>query len=170
MICPACENELRIIKLENISLDVCTEGCGGVWFDRFELQKMDEAHEFTDESLFDLNIKPKVKVDQSKKRKCPKCASIVMMKHFFSPKQEAKVDECPKCGGFWLDEGELFQIRNQFSDKQERDEAVKKHFATLFDVELEKMKAQSEEQTQKAQKIARMFRLITPSYYFSKLK
>ena len=170
MICPACENELQNITIENITLNVCTNGCGGTWFDRFELQKMDESHEFTDESLMDLNIKPQVAVDHTKKRNCPKCRTFIMMRHFFSPNQEVEVDECPKCGGFWLDEGELFSLRNQYSDTEERSKAAQKHFAALFDVDLARMKSESEEKTEKAQKISRMFRLISPSYYFPKLK
>jgi Zn-finger nucleic acid-binding protein len=32
-------------------------------------------------------------------------------RHFFSAKRRIEVDECPNCGGYWLDAGELAQIR-----------------------------------------------------------
>ena len=170
MICPACENELQDVQIEGITLDVCSNGCGGIWFDRFELQKMDESHEFTDEVLPDVEVSPQVTVDHTKKRNCPKCQNIVMMRHFFSPSKDVEIDECPKCAGFWLDDGELLAIRNQYNDEDARKKAAQKHFAAMFDVELERMKAESAEETEKSQKIARMLRLITPSYYFPKLK
>jgi Zn-finger nucleic acid-binding protein len=32
-------------------------------------------------------------------------------RHFFSAKRRVEVDQCPNCGGYWLDAGELNQIR-----------------------------------------------------------
>lgn len=87
MNCPTCNIPLSEVSIEQIQLDVCKEGCGGIWFDRFELQKMDEQHEFTDANLLEvLSIESPANYDQSEKRECPKCKGIVMMKHFFSKK------------------------------------------------------------------------------------
>ncbi len=46
MNCPACKNTLEAITIENITLDVCQNGCGGIWFDNFELMKIDEPDEY----------------------------------------------------------------------------------------------------------------------------
>ena len=46
MKCPACENELTEKIFANVPLDVCEGGCGGVWFDWFELQKFDDIIEY----------------------------------------------------------------------------------------------------------------------------
>ena len=48
-----------------------------------------------------------------KNRHCPKCGDIVLMRHYYSKKRGVVVDECPSCGGFWLDAGELEQIRSE---------------------------------------------------------
>ena len=171
MKCPTCDVELEQVSIEEIQLDVCKNGCGGVWFDPFELKKMDEPHEFTDENLIDiLAIKSLVDYDQTQKRKCPKCMDTIMMKHFFSVKKEVEVDHCPKCAGYWLDEGELFKIRNQFESESDRNQAAEQYFTELFDGELTKMQKESEEKAQQAQKIAKMFRLICPSNYFKRIK
>ena len=171
MKCPTCDIELDQVSIEEIQLDACKNGCGGVWFDRFELQKMDEPHEFTDENLVDiLAIESPVEYDQTQKRKCPKCGDTIMMKHFFSVKKEVQVDHCPKCAGYWLDEGELFKIRKQYKSESERTQAATQYFSDLFDDELTEMQKESEEKAQQAQKIAKMFRLICPSYYFNKIK
>lgn len=171
MNCPTCKKKLEKITIEGIELDVCKQGCGGVWFDRFELQKMDEPHEFTDENLIDvLAVESPEGYDPSQKRNCPKCDGIVMMKHFFSTKREVEVDHCPQCNGYWLDEGELFKIRHQYQTEEERKQAAMNYFAELFDGELDTMRKESEEKATQAQKINHMFRLISPRYYFSKLK
>ena len=171
MKCPRCDVDLAQVTIEDIQLDVCKDSCGGVWFDRFELQKMDEPHEFTDENLIDvLAIESPVPYDSTLKRKCPKCEDTVMMRHFFSVKKEVEVDHCPKCAGYWLDEGELFQIRKQYKSESDRKQAAEQYFSDLFDNDLSKMKMESEEKAQQAKKIANMFRLISPRYYFNKIK
>ncbi len=43
MKCPACGNALTEKTVDPITLDVCQGGCGGIWFDNFELQKVDEC-------------------------------------------------------------------------------------------------------------------------------
>ena len=169
MKCPTCNIDLSEVSIEEIRLDVCKEGCGGIWFDHFELQKMDEPHEFTDDNLIDvLSVESPATYDQSQKRHCPKCTDTIMMRHFFSIKKEVEVDECPGCGGYWLDEGELFRIRSQYNTEAERKQAASKYVSDMFDMDLSKMEKESEEKARKAKKIANIFRLICPSYYFTK--
>lgn len=165
MKCPACDNILNSIKLGEITLDVCTAGCGGIWFDAFELQKVDEPHESIGEKLLEIERNKNVKIDYTQKRTCPKCRDLKMMKHFFSVKRSVEVDECPKCGGFWLDYGELGSIRNLFESEEDRREAAKKYFDDIFGNELAQMHRESKEQTEKAKRIARMFKFICPSHY-----
>lgn len=171
MICPTCNSRLSEVSIEGITLDVCKEGCGGIWFDRFELHKMDEPHEFTDENLVDLlSTESKVNSDQTKRHNCPKCKDVVMMRNFFSAMKEIEVDHCPKCAGYWLDEGELFHIRKQFKTEEERKQAAMEYFSVLFNEDLSRMKQESDEKADHAKKIANMFRLISPTYYYSKIK
>ncbi len=165
MKCPACDRELTEITVDGIVLDVCKGGCGGVWFDWFELQKVDEPHESAGEHVLEIERDPSVQVDHSKRRHCPRCKDMIMMRHFASVKREVEVDECPKCAGFWLDDGELAAIRGQFSTEEERKTAAGKHFAALFDQDLKEMRQESEEKAKKARSIAKMFRFFLPSYY-----
>ena len=86
MKCPACEHELHEIVADNVKVDACTEGCGGVWFDAFELKKMDEPDEMAGEKLLDLKKKEGVEILHKRSRRCPKCRDVTMMQHFFSVK------------------------------------------------------------------------------------
>lgn len=163
--CPACENSLHPFKASDLEVDVCNEGCGGIWFDNFELKKVDEAHETLGEALLDIPRKPGLVVDMERKRTCPKCKNYPMMRHFESVRRRVSVDECPACGGHWLDYGELGEIRGTYKSEAEGRVAAQAYFADLFDGKLKTMAAQGEAERTKAQRIAWMFRFICPTYY-----
>ncbi|MBI2903079.1 MAG: zf-TFIIB domain-containing protein [Candidatus Methylomirabilis oxyfera] len=165
MRCPACESLLSQVITGGITVDICKGGCGGIWFDRFELRKVDEPHESAGEALLDIERSDTIIVDHSKRRRCPKCDAIVMMRHFHSVKQHVEVDECPGCDGYWLDPGELAAIRREFRTEEEKQKAAEEYFSEIFDTHLAEMRAQGREQAERARNIARIFRFICPSYY-----
>lgn len=165
MKCPACTRELQEMKVSGLVVDVCKDGCGGIWFDNFELKKVDEQHESSGEVLLDIARDKNIKVDYSQTRSCPKCKDIKMMKHFFSVKREVEVDECGACGGIWLDYGELGQIRSQYATEEERKKAAQVFFSELYNDKLAEMRAEGKAKSEKTRKIAGMFRFLCPSYY-----
>jgi Zn-finger nucleic acid-binding protein len=111
MKCPACFNELTELQIGTLTVDACQGGCGGIWFDAFELQKVDEESETAGQPLLHIQRDEQLVVDSSRKRECPHCAGMKLHRHFFSAKRRVEVDECPNCGGYWLDAGELALIR-----------------------------------------------------------
>jgi uncharacterized protein len=111
MKCPACYNELTQTQVGSLSVDICQGGCGGIWFDAFELQRVDEEEEAAGEHLLHIKRDAKIIVDNKRKRECPRCAEMRLHRHFFSARRKVEVDQCPNCGGYWLDAGELEQIR-----------------------------------------------------------
>ena len=113
MICPACNSELIEMLLGGVKVDVCHGGCGGIWFDAFELQRVDDPHEVPTENLLRIQRNPAIKVDFSRKRPCPRCTGVKLKRHFFSARKQVEVDQCPNCGGYWLDAGELEKIREE---------------------------------------------------------
>src|ERR1043166_9308779 len=113
MVCPACGNQLNQLVAGGIVLDVCNGGCGGIWFDSFELQKIEAAQEATADLEIDVPRDLNRTGDYGKRRSCPKCHDVVLMRHYFSKLRQVVVDECPNCGGFWLDAGELEKIRSE---------------------------------------------------------
>src|SRR5215472_4277596 len=123
MKCPACFNDLTEIQVGSLKVDVCHGGCGGIWFDAFELQKVDEEEEAAGGHLLDIQRDESVKVDPNRKRDCPRCAGVKLKRHFFSAKRLVEVDECPNCGGYWLDAGELAAIRAERHDSSVKTEA-----------------------------------------------
>lgn len=113
MKCPACFHELTQFTIGGVTVDACEGGCAGIWFDAFELQRLDEQHEVAAAKVLHLQHNPALVVDRARKRDCPRCASVKLKRHFFSAKKQVEVDHCPSCGGYWLDTGELEKIRSE---------------------------------------------------------
>ena len=111
MKCPACDHQLTEIRVGAVAVDICQGGCGGIWFDAFELKKVDEQHEAAGEPLVQIKRGPVRQADSSQKRACPRCDGVKLKRHLFNPKSTVEVDHCPNCAGYWLDAGELEKIR-----------------------------------------------------------
>lgn len=131
MKCPACFNELTQTQVGSVVVDICQGGCGGIWFDAFELERVDEEEEAAGELLLNIRRDEQITVDPNRKRECPRCSGIKLHRHFFSAKRRVEVDQCPNCGGYWLDAEELAGIRAERAettrDEQLRQSAVSSH-------------------------------------------
>ncbi len=164
MDCPACGRALTEKKIGTIVVDVCRGGCGGIWFDQFELQQLDDNGEALGQALIDIEVDRTLKVDHEARRKCPRCVDVVMMRHFYSVKHQVVVDQCAGCAGFWLDAGELATIRTQFQSTAERERALQADFNREFQPQLDKLRAEDRAEAEKARLLLRHLR---PSYYIT---
>ena len=165
MNCPACGNVMTEVTAGDIRVDACKGGCGGLWFDAWELRKVDQPDQSAGEGLLDIPQNPKVKVDQSRPRKCPRDPDIVMMRHFWSVKRQVTVDECAKCEGVFLDPGELAEIRSEYRSEDERRKAASAYYREMFDTQLAGMLKPDKAKLENARKIANIFKFICPSFY-----
>ncbi len=165
MQCPACTHVLSEKIIGGVKVDVCENGCGGIWFDNFEMEKFDERHEMQGEKLLDIKVNSSVKIDHSKRRNCPRCESQIMMRYFFTAKREIEIDECPKCAGMWLDVGELSAIRKQFETDEGRKKAANKLFEEVFGDQLTEKARERAQKVDRVRKVANVMRFLCPSYY-----
>lgn len=124
MKCPACANELKTVTFGKLTVDVCQQHCGGIWFDSGELQQVDEAHEGLCDTLLRVVPNQDVAIDRNKLRECPKCEGSSLEKHFVDDDYEVQVDECKKCHGVFLDAGELRTLREENRGEVERQEVI----------------------------------------------
>ena len=76
-----------------------------------------------------------------------------------------EVDECPQCGGYWLDAGELALIRQEYESEQERKKAVDRYFAEVAASQLASMRAGGRDQAERARKLDALFRFSSPIRY-----
>lgn len=109
--CPACGKEMVKVfdKEKGLNIDICLNGCGGIFFDNRELEKFDVAHENADEILNAIKGKEFAKVDESDVRVCPIC-NIPMVK-MGSGRGGVEIDVCNNCGAKFSDNGELEIVR-----------------------------------------------------------
>lgn len=113
MQCPACDQVLVPVHMGFLTVDVCKNGCGGAWFDHRELEQIDEENESAGIAMFEVE-NPKTEAVRAKKRPCPRCPDVILRQRFYGPTRDGvEIDECPACGGIWLDAGELEAIRNE---------------------------------------------------------
>ena len=138
MICPACSAQLVALGVEGLVVDAC-RACGGIWFDNFEVHRVDEWHESLGDPLLAIEVNPDAVIVPDR-RPCPKCVGIVMMQHKFRPDKPVIVDECPSCGGIWLDGGELAEIRRPTPGKEDRRKAAHRFLERLFVEDLARLK------------------------------
>ena len=147
MQCPSCLGELDRMIAGDIELDACKNGCGGVWFDRDELLKFDEPHEFPTHEIIELAKKKEhVKVDSTKQKKCPKCQNEVLVRQFLDIKNTLEMDQCWNCSGVWLDVGEINALRGQFKTMEERSKAVNAYVDSVLSETKASLKSNTEQQ------------------------
>ena len=161
MKCPVCSRDLAPVQAGPVSVDVCLGGCGGIWFDNFELQKLEQAGAVAEDMLVNVKKREDVQIDYSQRRVCPQC-DIVMMRHFFSPRRRVEVDECPNCGGYWLDAGELALIREEHKTEQDQQKAVEECLTEMSANVLGSTQASGGEQLARARTIDQLLRFSRP--------
>lgn len=151
ILCPACHKEMKKIFMpeQGINVDVCADGCGGIYFDNREFKHFDEEHENIDKITEALQGKTFIKVDENEVRICPVCGAQ-MVKNFSSIKHNIQIDDCYSCGGKFLDHGELLKFRQEYKTENERSSDVVKAVYSTVGVEMKSLEGSNAE--------ARMYR------------
>ncbi len=102
--CPKCwvamEKEEVEVLGPNIVIDICPK-CSGIWLDQGELNKM-----LRDRKLSDYLTKH-IGTQSKSKLVCPRCGWLMDIE----TAEDVDVDVCLKCGGAWLDHGELEKLK-----------------------------------------------------------
>lgn len=122
--CPACGKSMqKVFMLDaGFNLDVCADGCGGIFFDGRELKHFDENHENIDDLKEILSNKSFQKTDETQTRICPVCGNK-MVKNYVSSKHAVQIDECYNCGAKFMDSGELTKMREEYPTEKDRKQA-----------------------------------------------
>ena len=109
--CPACDKEMTKVFMENenINVDICLDGCGGILFNNRELEKFDEQHENADKIFEAYENKTFNKTNEEEVRICTVCNSPMVKQG--AGVGDIKIDICNTCGAKFLDYGELEKIR-----------------------------------------------------------
>lgn len=114
--CPACGCEMTKIFLpdKGINIDICANGCGGIFFDNQEIQEFSSPDSDISEIKEVLSNKNFTPVDESKTRICPACNTPMAKTRALG----IQIDTCYKCGAIFLDNGEFEQVKSKFKKRQ----------------------------------------------------
>ena len=111
LVCPACNKRMTkfFIPSAKVNVDICMDGCGGIFFDNRELENFVGEGKDADKILQLFVGKTFTPADQKEKRVCPVCGTD-MVKNYVNQAPAVQIDECYRCGGKFLDHGELEKI------------------------------------------------------------
>jgi len=77
-----------------------------------------------------------------------------------------EVCQCAKCGGFWVDAGELASlVKSGLETEDKQKQAVASYFITIFDQRLAKMNLHIEDVMESARSIVKIFLFICPEKF-----
>lgn len=164
MNCPACGTAMTEMTVAGVKIDACQGGCGGLWFDRFELAKVEKAGQSAGAELLDIEKSATNTSSNDGPRHCPRDGTP-MTRHFASVKRVVQIDECAQCRGVFLDAGELTTIEAEYASPEDRHKATEAYYGEMFDDQLEQIRSQDQAKVQRARRIAHLLRFICPSYY-----
>ena len=162
MNCPVCKKSMVERDFGGVKVDVCKNGCKGIWFDWFELSKLDERNKGLGQALQEALYYPRINDENRGTINCPKC-NEPLHRHQYKSDKEINVDECYDCGGFFLDSGELTHIRDHHMSEKEEAAYLQKlldnnpsYQQALKDQDQEKLRADA---------LAHYTRFLRLSYY-----
>lgn len=166
MKCPSCKLKLCEMSAGGLRVFVCQEGCGGLWFGRFELLKLDNKSHGTGARLLNVPKADGVRFFRNVEAICPQCETSLLFRHFFSRERDVEVCQCAKCSGFWIDSGELSSlVKSGFETEEKQKQAVTAYFKTVFDQRIAKMNLHTEDVMESARSIVKIFLFICPKKF-----
>lgn len=120
MNCPRTQSLLKKINVGNVPVYV-SELCGGVFLENQSLKDFESAEGKRGKALtkhleqFHIEL-----MNEAERVKCPFCKDTIMLRRFYSPLHVVEIDECPECGGIWLDTGELAKLQSLMLNERDR--------------------------------------------------
>jgi Zn-finger nucleic acid-binding protein len=162
--CPVCKKTMVEQDFGGVKVHVCINGCKGLWFDWLQLQKLDHKNQGFGDALQAALKYPRVNDDNRGRLTCPKC-KLLMYRHEFDLDKEVNVDECYGCGGFFLDSGELSEIRDHSMSPQEEQAYLNKFVEDM--PETKALEAQVKKDELRADAIAHYTRFLRHGYYMA---
>lgn len=120
MDCPRTKTPLKKVNVGSVPVFI-SEACGGVFLETQSLKNFECAQgkrgKVLVEHLAQFHTELK---NEAERVKCPSCDDVVMLRRYYSPLHVVEIDECPGCGGIWLDTGELVKLQSLMLNEKER--------------------------------------------------
>ena len=164
MKCPACENSLTKIIEAGVNVLVCKNVCGGLWFSQPQLKRIGKLKPGSGVRLLNIVRADGVKVYRGVEHVCPQCKTTLLFRHFFSKEYDTGVNQCAKCGGFWIDIAGLAKL--QFINKLGKQKAVENYFAIILGQKISGIHLLNEDVARAVKNIVEIFQFLCPEGEF----
>ena len=119
--CPSCDQMLQSVLYEGVQVYVCF-GCKGFFLDEDKLIQIEETLEIE----VDKKSPPPSHRGGDVNKTCPVCKEL-MEKIEFGKINTTIIDKCEKCGGIWLDKGEIERVQADYELCEDNREQNIKH-------------------------------------------
>lgn len=117
---PRTDSILKKVNVGKIPVYV-SESCGGVFLENQTLKLFECAEKDRGKALSKhLSQFHNETLNLSERVACPSCLDTVMLRRYYSPLNVVEIDECPGCGGIWLDTGELSKLQSLMLNEKEK--------------------------------------------------
>lgn len=134
IVCPQCHKAMKEISGFShygtpVRIDQCPF-CRGIWFDQNELWQLsygsandidNHGKSMGGEDARCLEFKAPAQTrnnPHNRSLQCPRCDVPLQKYHSYNFPPDLEVDYCASCHGFWLDEGELIEFKEEIRKKQ----------------------------------------------------
>lgn len=105
--CPKCSVDTHEFRMHGVATDLCPH-CSGIWFDAGELPRA--AGLCFEERPSGRELAEARRTDY----RCPACATLLYEREL-GEDSSVLVEQCPRCGGTFLDEREFSRVRRHFA-------------------------------------------------------
>jgi len=160
MRCPACDNELTEYKVSGIKVDICRGSCGGIWIQHSQIKKLKHLKHRVSTELLLIEKADGIKTYRNSEHPCPNCKTTLLYRHFFSQKYDTEVNQCSKCGGFWIDVGGLTEIL--ISSNKNKKALIDNYFNAINDEKISRMNLANQDIVEAMKMIKDIFRFLKP--------
>jgi 2-aminomuconate deaminase len=109
--CPRCHSTTASRQYGDVTVHQCTT-CRGIFLHKGELNKVAEPTS-GDLEFSTLDLDTFDHEDSYGPIECPECDDVIMKKVEFNIHTNIILDWCKRCGGFWLEKGELDRINEE---------------------------------------------------------
>jgi Zn-finger nucleic acid-binding protein len=164
--CPACLRPLHETAVRELTVDVCRNGCAGIWLDRWELRKVDADQTSEGECLLALPARSPLAPEHVEQRFCPRDLAP-LRRHYVCDELGLEVDSCVVCAGLWIEPGELGRIYQSRDPGDEAASEVCRALARSLGPALESMRCASDRARARAEQIDRALRWLLPTRWLS---
>ena len=160
MKCPACDNNLTEINATGIKINVCKGSCGGLWIKNTQIKKIDHRKPGLGYELLLIEKAAGLKIYRDVEHPCPQCKTTLLYRHFFSKQYDTEVNQCSKCGGFWIDAGGLANIIRLSDEK--KIVLLKKYKSAIINHKISGMNLANQDIAEAANSITKIFMFLSP--------